>query len=218
MKKVLSITMILVFLFSMSMSVYANPKSETEIEPQSAYWEYWEIEDTIKHYDTREVGDWELAFVGQPAKEAGETQTATGSITREIAVTGTVSVGFDDIEVAAGVTIGDAIEKGGYTTSRPLEVGEYIKGYIRSIVDRTKIIQRKYIHMDGQNIKTSTTSTAYVEIPTAVTIDIFYYQSSLKMNSLSESKDAEPKPYKVERYLINGETGEAELIYEEILN
>ena len=62
MKKVLSITMILVFLFSMSMSVYANPKSETEIEPQSTYWEYWEIEDTIKHYDTREVGDWELAL------------------------------------------------------------------------------------------------------------------------------------------------------------
>lgn len=203
MKKIIAILMATMLVMTLSMSAFADVK-ETENTTRGAYWEYWEVEDVYENYTTKALGSWKLCFVGEPAKRDGETQTASATLSVEASVGGSVKVPLKVIEANIDFNIGASYSVGGYTTSPSLDKGDYVKGYARPVANVSKLIQRKYIHMDGQNISTNTKATAYAYEPTAVNIRLDYFTTN-KSRSVN-------KPYKVEYYIVDTKTNTSELI------
>lgn len=203
MKKLVAVLMSTMLLMMFTMGSFADVK-DMDMGTRGTYWEYWEVEKVYKNDDVEPIGSWELCFVGEPAKRDGETQTASASLSVDASLGGSVKVPVKVIEANIDFSIGGSYSVGGYTTSSPLNKGDYIKGYARPVANVDKLIQRKYIHMDGQNIKTNTTATAYAYKPTAVNVDIEYFSSS--------KTRSEATPYKVEHYIFDMETNKTELI------
>ncbi|MCD5410472.1 MAG: hypothetical protein LRZ93_02310 [Clostridiales bacterium] len=208
------IIMTLIFTLLFSMTVLAEPDSSKEfdlslcsaeeyyieIEENHApmgYWEYWEYESRDLDYTTVPIGNWNLCFIGTPATREGETQTAIATLTASTSLSGTVRIPIKVIEANLGYEIGVAMTVGGSTTSARLKIGEYIKGYAKPIASVSSVLQRKWIHMDGQKIRTNETKTVYGYRPTAVAIKIEYFKSGTYAQTL-----AEDKPYKVEYFII----------------
>ncbi|MDI6705263.1 MAG: hypothetical protein HPY74_15870 [Firmicutes bacterium] len=206
MKKAFSIILTLCFILSLSVNALAVETND-EVTPKG-YWEYWKIDDKKKNYDEEPIGNWELVYVGTPAKKPGETDTVTASLTRSAEVTGSIQVPVKQIAASVNVTLGVGYTVGGSRTSAPLDVGEYVKGYARPVASIHRVTQRKYIHMDGEDIPTSEIAYAYVKEPTAVTIRIEYYKSTKSL----DNRSLNDKPHKVETFIIKN--GICEKLYE----
>jgi len=199
MKKTLSMVLLLVLILSIGTGSNLSfaDTNQTKVSPRGTYWEYWEVEEVYENYDTQPLGEFELCYVGEPADRDGMTQTAIASLSVDASVGGSIKVPISVIEANINFSIGTSYTAGGSTTSDPLSIGEYIKGYARPIANVTKLVQRKYIHMDGQDYPTSTTANAYTYKPTAVNIDVEYFSSS-KSGTTTE-------PYRVESFIIDVE-------------
>lgn len=183
------------------------------------YWEYWEYESKRLNISSYALTNWETCYRGEPAKRKGETQTVSASLSGQASLSGTVKIPTSVIDAQLGFTIGKSYSAGGSTTSAPLDVGEYIIGYRRLMASRSSVLQRKWIHMDGQKIKTNQTATAYGSKPSIVSIKLEYYSSRSipNENMMDVGSYTRTNPYKVEYYEIDSKTNEVELIYTDIL-
>jgi|GEM_PF-5368641 len=204
--KVLAILSALALIFNMGSITTA--KADT-------HWTIWKIESSQKNYTTEEVGSWELAYSGKPAQRDGEYDTVSASISRSSSISGSIQLTKGAIAGEVGVELSRDYTIGGSKNSAQLKKGEYIKGYVKQVASVSKVIQRKYEHMGGQDYKTGTTATAYVKKPTAVTIKIEYYKSNGSKKSFSPINE---QPTNVEYYYIDNETNETIQLTEEEVN
>lgn len=220
MKKLLSIILTITMFFSLATVSFADTpevQNGDEYGPM-VYWESWEYESKQLNISTDPFTNWEVCYTGEPATRKGETQTAAASLSATASVSGTIKIPTSVINAELGFTIGGSYTKGGSTTSAPLDVGEYIIGYARLMANKSSVLQRKWIHMDGQKIKTSETATAYGHKPTSVSIKLEYYSISITNENMMDVESyTENNPYKVEYYEIDSKTNEFVLIYTDIL-
>lgn len=221
MKKLLSIILTITMFFSLATVSFADTPEVQNGDKYGTmgYWEYWEYESKQLNISSDPFTNWQVCYNGQPATRKGETQTASASLSATASISGTVKIPTGVINAELGFTIGGSYSVGGSTTSAPLDVGDYIIGYARIMANKSSVLQRKWIHMDGQNIKTSETATAYGHKPTSVSIKIEYYNSSsiTNENMMDIESYTENNPYKVEYYEIDSKTNEFVLIYTDIL-
>ncbi|KOS66267.1 hypothetical protein AEA09_18785 [Lysinibacillus contaminans] len=201
--KVLSILSVLALIFNMGSITTA--KADT-------YYSFWKIESSQKNYTTENVGSWELAYKGTPAKRDGEYDTVSATIARSASVSGSIQLTKKAISGEVGIALSKEYSIGGSKNSAQLKKGEYIKGYVKQVASVSKVVQRKWEHMGGVNYKSGTTATAYVKKPTGVTIKIEYYKNGVKIRSTNE------QPIDVDYYYIDNETNETIKLTEEEVN
>lgn len=154
---------------------------------------------------------WSLCDPGSPATEAGETSTVTGAVSISASVGGTFKVPRNAILESLDVTLGVTFELSKSQTSRPLQKGEYVMGYVRPTWQQWTIYQDYYCYdttvvgydENGNAILETETSivdtaTAYVYKPILPQIKLEYHMSGISENSIRTMNTQEP--HRVEIY------------------
>ncbi len=206
MKKIIATVLTAAMAMSVGMPAFAE-----SIQPQTdGYYTDWGVK-SVKHNATQVVGSYKLCYEGNPAKRAGEYSTVGGSASYTSSISGTVKVPVKVIEANVGFEIGVSVTTSASQNSAPLEVGEYVKGYIAPLISYDEVIQHRYYRIDGYSTEETATCRACKNIAAKIRID--YYKGNLPDNLLNVEDDA---PYKSETYLIDS-TGKSTLVNTEYM-
>lgn len=157
-KKVFSIffVFLLVLVFVVGVQAANTEQLSVGVEPQNGFWEGWKIYDTDRLSNS--YGSWKDGPSGWGPSEI----TLTNSYSVSHSFSGTLYVSQGAVEAAVGYQI-----SGTYTYSTSYKVsppeGEKWQIIFREVYKRHKVTQRKYVHLDGQDIWTNEYAYVYTK-------------------------------------------------------
>ncbi|AEC52353.1 hypothetical protein PNA2_1438 [Pyrococcus sp. NA2] len=159
MKKLLAILVWVLIIGTVGL-VNARP-TNNEILPQDGggYWELWKVESVEEIGST--YGEW--TTLDETMGYAGQTYSFTTQVSWSHKVSGSLMVTYKMLSAALGF---DVLESGTVqvTISGKFEHdGQKIAFQVRPKYMRHKVVQRKYIHIDGQNYPTNERRTLWVD-------------------------------------------------------
>lgn len=176
------------------------------VQPQTdGYYTDWEIK-SVNRNVTQMVGSYKLCYEGDPAKRAGQYATVGGSVSYTSGISGTIKVPVKTIEAHVGFEMGVSITTSASENSAPLEVGEYVKGYIAPVISYDEITQHRYYRIDGYTTEEKAICRTFSNYAAKIRID--YYKGNQSDNLLNVKAD---KPYKSEVYFVDSK-GESILV------
>ncbi len=100
----------------------------------------WVIKSQSVSYTNNGYG-WELVYVGQPATQSGEVDSFSYTQENNASITGTFGVTLHDIELSVGFTAGQSYSFTVTKASRALNIGEFIRAYVRRYYQKYTIYQ-----------------------------------------------------------------------------
>lgn len=163
--KIGSMIIALAMMLSLGTSAFATSSEPEEYQartmvPQTTY--YWTY--TTKSAGTSTAGSWKLFYEGEPATQAGESDTATCGVTYNHTYSGSIAAEVKSkIEVQFGYTFGEDEEFSVSKQSRTLAKGEYIKAYYIKTYEDTTVNQTQYKRVRGWQQTTPGGSYEYVD-------------------------------------------------------